>query len=99
MRINYPYGDKVNLQKSPDLPSVPFTTGSLYFTVRSSHVLDLQPHQSVDLDYEFNADCDLSIVSSNALSTSFSGPHFDDSPWRDDVTTTPFHEELADMTT
>jgi len=53
----------------------------------------------VDLDYEFNADCDLSIVSSDALRTSFSGLHFDDSPWRDDVTTTPFHEELADMTT
>ena len=83
MRINHHYGDVVKLRNSSDSPSVRFTTGSLYFTIRCSYVLDLQPHESVTLNFDFHADCDLSIVPSDTSGTSFPSRHFHDSPWRD----------------
>ena len=49
--IRSPTYKEIPLQTSPKARSVLFHTGSVYYTIRCSHVLDLQANESRTLDY------------------------------------------------
>jgi len=68
--ISKPNYEEIKLQRSNKPPSVLFHTGSLYFTVRNSYVLDLQPKETRKLAVYFNADCEVTGSSQEVPLTS-----------------------------
>ena len=59
MAIHTPSYNLVDLRKSTNPPSTLFHTGYLYFTVRTSKVLNLQPGEEQKVEVNFEADCDI----------------------------------------
>jgi len=59
LRINEPHQTEVSLQKVTKSPSVSFRLGTVYFTLRSSHPMELPPNQSTKISFHFQADVEI----------------------------------------
>ena len=97
MTINSPEFDLIKLEKARHAPSISFHTGSLYFTVRSSTVLDLQAGESRKLSLKLNADCDVMYTQDTSQTSSFK-ESYPEVPCNSISSAMPFHEDPRNAT-
>jgi len=96
MVINNPQYDLVSLTRSRTSPSVSFHTGSIYYTVRHSAVLNLQPGETQTVHVKLNADCDLVSTHETPHTRSRRPTNSEDSP-NTFSHEPPFHEDIEEL--
>jgi len=97
--INKPNYEEIKLKWSNKPPLVLFHTGSLYFTVRNSYVLNLQPKETRKSAVHCNADCEVTGSSQEVSLTSSKEKSSSGSQSSDNTQTVPFQgDSIKDFT-